>query len=855
MTNVRKWRKTEKDSLENGLFLYDEKSYLLALPIFENIYNNHPSEEFIKYVYAKCGLYRSDKHEDAYMILSEIYQKNKKVEDIQYDLALAAHYNNKFDEALDDINAYLLTKHLLPENRKKAEALKRFISNGKYYSSNPTMAKVTDLGSAINSPDDEYTPAIKADESAMIFTYVGPKSIGGKQNIYLQPDPNGVYMEDVYMSYKLSNEFTTAFPLDSLNTNAPDASISLSNDGSILFIYKNENDNHGDIYQSELIGEHYTKPKRLKGQVNSYAWDGHCSLSPDGKTLYFSSERGGGIGGRDIYKASLSEDGSWQHVVNLGDTINTPLDEDAPFIHPDGVSLFYSSNGRKSMGGYDVFKATMNTADSTFKKSESLGYPINSTDDDIYFVMSANSETAYYSSGRKGGKGLKDIYQIETNFSGPKPSLYLVKGEIQYDGDEVAATIKVEMTSKNNKAYGTFLSNSNNGSYLISLPAGESYKLTYSYKELPVKTLDIDLIGITGYSEKNYNVDFKDTPEPVAPSVAAITPTVKTELAKTGTESTTNAEAKAEAERIAKEKAAAKAATDAEARAEAARIAKEKAATDAEARAETARIAKEKATADAEARAETARIAKEKATADAEARAEAARIAKEKVTADAEARAEAARIAKEKATADAEARAEAARIAKEKATADAAARAELAAKKATERAAAKAEADRIAKETPKPIVKPVATKTVSPEKQAAEEEAENFKAGKDGFVPRTKLHEKAIRYIEKFGDIKTEGLEFKVQITAFKTERNQAFPQLRKYGKIERVKLGDGFTRLYIGGSFKTLRTAFALTKRVVLAGQTDAFVSAFYKGKRLTYEELERSGIFISAKEKKLFK
>lgn len=745
VTNVRKWRKTEKDSLENGLFLYDERSYLQALPIFESIYNNHPSEEFIKYVYAKCGLYRSDKHEDSYTILYDIYQKNKRVDDIQYDLALAAHYNNKFDEALEYLTAYLGTRKLPFENRKKAELLKRYIGHAKYFVANPTKARVTDLGSAINSPDDEYTPAIKADESVMIFTYNGPKSIGGRQNMYLQADPNGSYSEDVYMSYKLSNEFTTAFPLDSLNTNAADAAVSLSNDGSVLFTYKNESDNHGDIYQSELVGEHYMKPGKLKGPVNSYSWDGHCSLSPDGKTLYFSSERNGGYGGRDIYKASLSDDGSWQHVVNLGDSINTTDDDDAPFIHPDGKTLFYSSKGRTSMGGYDVFKSVM-SPDSTFKRSENLGYPINTTDDDIYFVLAANGENAYYSSGRKGGKGLKDIYQVEPNFAGPKPSLYLVKGEVEYDGDEVASVIKVDVISTG-RAYGTFTSNASSGSYLISLPAGENYKLTYTYKEMPVQVMNVDLVGVTGYAEKTHNVDFKD--QPVAPVIAVVTPTVA-KIPEPVKPVVTPTVAPPPVKPV---------------------------------------------------------------------------VVTPTITPP-----------------------------------------PVKPVVATPTIAPPPVKPVVVTPTvTPPPVKPVVTKTVQPVVKTKLEPVATattsadtaliFQAIKDGFVPRTRLHEKAVRYIEKYGDINKEGLEFKVQISAFKVERNQAFPQLRKYGKIERVQLGDGYTRLYIGGSFKTLRTAFALTKRVVLAGQTDAFVSAFYKGKRLTYEELERAGIFITSGDKKLFK
>jgi hypothetical protein len=257
ITNVRKWRKSEIDSLDNGLLLFDENNFTQALPIFENILSNHPKEEFLKYTYAKCAFHRSDKHEDAYLYLSEVYAKNKKVPDINYDMALGALYSNKFDEALEYLDIEDNAKRKSPEVRKRNEQLRSYINNAKYYYAKPTRAKITNLGEAVNSPDDELAPCIMADETALVFTYSGPKSIGGKQNSYLSPDEKGIYMNDMYMTYKLESGFTTAFPLDSINTNASDAAISLSNDGRILFVYKDEGDSHGDIYQSFLIGDLY----------------------------------------------------------------------------------------------------------------------------------------------------------------------------------------------------------------------------------------------------------------------------------------------------------------------------------------------------------------------------------------------------------------------------------------------------------------------------------------------------------------------------------------------------------------------------------------------------------------------
>lgn len=166
--------------------------------------------------------------------------------------------------------------------------------------------------------------------------------------------------------------------------------------------------------------------------------------------------------------------------MNLGDSVNTIYDDDAPFIHPDGVTLYYSSKGKTSMGGYDIFQATM-SIDSTFKKVENLGYPINFfTDDDIYFVLSANGNNGYYSSGKHGGVGMKDIYLIETNF-GTQKNVLLVKGKTMSNVTPVEAKIRIEVMSRNNKLFRSYTSNPKTGQYLATLPKGAEYRFTYTY--------------------------------------------------------------------------------------------------------------------------------------------------------------------------------------------------------------------------------------------------------------------------------------------------------------------------------------------------------------------------------------
>ena len=517
-TNTKKWRKTEKDTMAKAVLMYNDANYLLALPLFENLYNAHPKEDFLKYCYGKCALYRSDKHEMALKLLSEVYEKNKKVDNIEYDFARANHFNYKFDEALALLDKYLSKKGLSLEFKNNANQLKQYCINGKELYANPKSAKITNFGNGINTKNDEYVPVISADESIMIYTYRGPESIGGLQNEFKVADKYGSYFEDVFQAVQIEGQWTKPSPIKNVNTNSHDGAIALSVDGFYLFVYRDSGDDHGDIYMSNSLSGEWSFPQKLRGEVNSYSWEGSCSMTANGKYLYFSSERGGGFGGKDIYRATLLPDSTWGNVVNLGDSINTALDDDAPFIHPDGITLFYSSKGKNSMGGYDIFQSRLNWKDSTFSKPINLGYPINTTDDDIYYVLSANGDRGYYASGKSGGEGLKDIYTVYPGYVGKKPSIYIVKGKIKAEGMPIAASVLVEIVDQNNKKLGEYVSSSSTGNYLVCLPSGGMFKLTYKYTNYPHKTLDINTTNLEGYNEKLFDINFNfaDTLKPVA---------------------------------------------------------------------------------------------------------------------------------------------------------------------------------------------------------------------------------------------------------------------------------------------------------------------------------------------------
>jgi hypothetical protein len=526
---TKKWRRTEVDSLNDALLMMEEGNNYLAYPIIENIYNNHPKETFLKYTLGKLSLTRSDKYDQALKLLEESYQVNPKIDRIHLDLARAYHYNYYFDKAEEHINQFLSQKKIVPEDKAVAEQLKNYIQNAKQLYAQPTQAKVINIGAPINTNWEEYVPVITTDEATMIFTYRGEKSKGGRQNASLLPDPKGTYFEDVYMSEKILGKWSEPVSIETINTNSHDAAIAMSPDGYMLFIYKDDGITHGDIFVSYNIGNNeFTPPQLLKGQVNSYSWEGSCSITADGKTLYFSSERPGGYGGKDIYKATLLPDSSWGNVVNLGPAINTPYDEDAPFIHPDGLSLYFSSKGHNSMGDYDIFIARMDISDSTFKNVENLGYPINTPADDIYFVLSASGEHGYYSSARPDGVGLKDIYLIETNFD-KKPVSMLVYGAVFKDEKATPATLTTYIIKDGKEEVFSKTKTKDKGKYLINLPAGYEFKIECRIDSNFFEIFTISTKDLKEYQEKLKLFKFETaTPSIAQTPTTAPTPTIST---------------------------------------------------------------------------------------------------------------------------------------------------------------------------------------------------------------------------------------------------------------------------------------------------------------------------------------
>ncbi len=503
-----KWPKQQQKYFESANSFYEEKLYTFAYERYDSLLKLHPNDLYLKYVTGISAIYISDKHKIAEKYLTEVKEKNKKAADLDFYFALLYHKTYQFEKSLALIETLLKTKKLNAAQEKELNKVARYCRNAIPLIEKPIVANIKNISSPPNTKGAEYSPVVTADEETIFFTYRGTKSLGGLRDLYGKQNPLGIYFEDVFLSQKKDGKWQEPRGLITANTVANDAVIAISNDGQKLFLFRSNETDGGDIYESKLTGSEFSEPEKLKGDINSTSWEGSVSLSSNQNKIIFASERPGGFGGKDLYVATKADDGSWGKVKNLGKNINTEFDDDAPFLHPDGRTLVFSSEGHNSMGGYDIFLSDLDEIDSTWKKPTNIGHPINTTDDDIFYVLSADGKRGYFASAREGGSGDKDIYVVEPAVASKKSVLTVVKGKLTenlkpYEG-------RVEVFLENGKMFGGFYANSSTGNYLISVPSGYNYKFNYYHPIFGDRPYEIRISAVDGYAEKIININFGD---------------------------------------------------------------------------------------------------------------------------------------------------------------------------------------------------------------------------------------------------------------------------------------------------------------------------------------------------------
>ncbi len=514
-------------AIRYGDYNFEKKTkggFLEALKYYQEIYDYNPNNPALNYKIGICYIKTLFKGKALPYLEKVVDTLPDFTPDLSYYYAQALQFNYKFDRAIEYYEKFKQSSLYQKDKYYKFFTDKHIeeCRNGKQLIQDTLPIALINMQS-LNSAYDDYGPVITADGSKIYFTSRRP-------NDYELKDADGQYYEDIYYSEVKQGHWAQArnagYPL---NTPEHDAVVGLSYDGQTIIIYRDE-----DLYWSRLEGNKWSKPKKFPAPINSDAIESSAAISVDGNAIYFvrGKTQDPLTSNGDIYYSVRDSNGNWSTPVRLPDNVNTPYDEDGLYLHPDGKTLYFSSKGHNSMGGYDVFK-TVRRDDGTWTAPVNLGYPLNTPDDDIYFVLSGNAKVGYISAVREDTKGFTDIYQVhfftanpymagdeqllaglanpkrETSFE-PPAKIVLVKGRVvDKSGKPVEAEVVI-VDNETGKVLYKVKTNSATGEYIVSLPKGKNYAVVIRKEGYLFSSENFDLVNEDTYKEVEKTVVLED---------------------------------------------------------------------------------------------------------------------------------------------------------------------------------------------------------------------------------------------------------------------------------------------------------------------------------------------------------
>jgi outer membrane protein OmpA-like peptidoglycan-associated protein/tetratricopeptide (TPR) repeat protein len=396
---------------QEGMEIFDFSHRKHATELFELATRMNPKSAKAQFMTGQSIMLSINKEQSLPYFL-KAWKLDPNVDDeILFFIGKAYHYDMQLDSAIRFYHRYnrTLSRSLNFNKSVKINEVNRKIfecRNAMFYTTKPVNVKITPLGNNINSEYPDYAPTITEDETQLVFTTRRP-DLNLNANVAVDHE----YYEEIFFSQRINNEWQAASNIGPpLNTNFHNASVNLSPDGTKMILYQDANG--GDLFISNRNAKGWSTPKPLLG-INTEFLENSASVSKDDKHIFFTSNRPGGYGGTDIYSCELGKNGQWVNLKNLGPKVNTDMNEDGVYISSTGKHLYFSSNGLAGMGDLDIFRSTYDSLTSSWSDPINLGYPINSVENDIYFVLTADEKIGYLSSVREENLGEQDIYKID----------------------------------------------------------------------------------------------------------------------------------------------------------------------------------------------------------------------------------------------------------------------------------------------------------------------------------------------------------------------------------------------------------------------------------------------------------
>jgi tetratricopeptide (TPR) repeat protein len=472
-------------------------NYEDALVDYLQLLNEDSRNEAYNYNIGVCYLNNNVNKGKAVPYLEIVVRKEKHDPNTDYLLGRAYQYANRFDDAITIFEKFKQDAKGTVFNLVDADLQIQHCINAKELMKFPVDVVFQNLGKNINSEYNDYYPFVTSNESFIVYNTKRPEKNAEKLE-------NGNYKNSIYISKVINGEYIKGSAIGAaINaSNEGMEVIGLSENGDIILLYLPQGSGKGNIYISTLDAQGiYSKPEKLDAKINSAGDEIAASICKEGNTIFFASNRKGGFGGTDIYvcKKNPKGDGTWSNPQNAGPSVNTPYDEDFPNISPDGKVLFFSSKGHTSMGGYDIFKSNYEATTNVFSTVKNLGYPINTTDDDMNFRISNNGKFGYIASAKSGGHGDFDIYRVTFNEVESDYSVviggFTAKNNFEINYSEIFISVNDNITKE---LVGNYIPNPANGRFVIILPPGK-YQMTTEAPGFKTVTKSIEIFDKVSY--------------------------------------------------------------------------------------------------------------------------------------------------------------------------------------------------------------------------------------------------------------------------------------------------------------------------------------------------------------------
>ncbi|WP_038029399.1 OmpA family protein [Thermonema rossianum] len=409
--------------------------------------------------------HEGEKQQKALEYLEQAHRLDPQEATVAYYYAEALMKHRRFDEAAE-VAQKAIAHAREARLREQLEKRRQGALLAKKYYETPLELFIENAGKPINSKENDLAPVVATDDNRLIYS----------RQVF--NNRLRIWEEQVWMAVKEDYVWKQSMPLAFPGISGSAGTAALSPDGQYLYLYIYDPERKGELYECRFDGTAFTAPVPLPEPINSPYEESSMSITADGNWLFFSSDRPNGYGGKDIYVCYKKPDGSWSEPENLGPNINTPFDEEAPFIHPDKRNLYFTSNGHPTLGGRDIFRAER--SGNVWGNVQNMGYPVNTPFDDGYFVLSADGKKGYFSSNRPGGIGQSDLYVVGIpDESTQVIPLTMIRGRI-LAGDPprpVKAQIKVIDKEKNEYLPWVYNPNPSTGYYLMVFPPGKDYDM------------------------------------------------------------------------------------------------------------------------------------------------------------------------------------------------------------------------------------------------------------------------------------------------------------------------------------------------------------------------------------------